>query len=331
MCKRGVLLWVPVAMILVGGITADAQEGSGGAVRYPRTDAERRSVNRERPRLRARVSRHTLRGDVLARGKRTDKNRDGRFSNDECEFDFSIGTDIALGERQMVVVNNPADCTSKLEDIQDIDVVEPDENHVAMVTPGVFHNARKAIGNLWEALFPAVLAQTWSYRDLYHDIMTCGIICPPVGIGPSAGDGLTALQGFMTFRFQPFGRVEMTSALGWYCVDGWHFDFAANARRSWCLPPMHLPASPMFPEWTRWYAYNPVVVERISGGSFARAMDATSFYWMPLPPAPRGFDHQLVNWREGSSNGQSNCDSRVFGSFVMGPAKSVLRCRVTVR
>src|SRR5919106_3394139 len=160
MCRKGVLLWIPTVMLLLaGGSVAEAQEGSGGAVRSPRTDAERRSIKSERPRVRAKVDRRSLRGDVIGRGKRTDKNRDGRFSADECEFDFTVGTDIALGERQMVVVNNPADCTSKLEDIQDIDVVEPQENQVAMVTPGVFHKARKAVGSLWEALFPAVLAQ----------------------------------------------------------------------------------------------------------------------------------------------------------------------------
>jgi hypothetical protein len=318
-------------LLLAGGSVAEAQEGSGGAVRSPRTDAERRSIKSERPRVRAKVDRRSLRGDVLARGKRTDKNRDGRFSADECEFDFTVGTDIALGERQMVVVNNPADCTSKLEDIQDIDVVEPQENQVAMVTPGVFHRARKAVGSLWEALFPAVLAQTWLYRELYHDIMTCGVICPPTGIGPSAGDGVTALQGFMDYRYIPFGRVEMTGSLGWWCVDGWRTDPYTGQRVSWCQPPMHLPGSPMFPFWTHWYAYNPMILERISpGGSFARAMDATSFYWLPNG-GPRLYDHQLVNWREASNNGYSNCDSRAFGSYVNGPARFFLRCRVTAR
>ena len=329
--RRGVLLWIPVMLLLAGVSIAAAQEGSGGPVRQPRTDAERRSASKERPRFRAKVDRRTLRGDVIGRGTRTDKNRDGRFSADECEFDFSVGTDIALGERQIVVVNNPADCTSKLEDMQDIDVVEPEENQVAMVTPGVFHRTRKAIGNLWEALFPTVLAQTFLYRELYHDIMTCGVVCPPTGIGPSAGDGLTALQGFMDYRFVPFGRLEMTGALGWWCVDGWRTDPFTGQRVSHCLPPMHLPGSPMFPFWTHWYAYNPIVLERIApGGSFARAMDATSFYWLPNG-GPLMFNHQLVNWREAFNNGASNCDSRAFGSFVNGPAKFYVRCRVTVR
>jgi hypothetical protein len=331
MCKRGVLRWIPmVVVLLAGGTVAEAQEGRGGAVRAPRTDAERRGSNREAPRVRARVDRRTLRGDVIARGKRTDKNRDGRFSADECEFDLTVSIEIARGERQVVVVNNPADCTSKLEDIQDIYVVEPLENQVAMMTPGVFHKARKAIGNLWEALFPAVLAQTWQQRELYHDIMTCGVICPPVGQGPSAGDGLTALQGWMGYRFMPYGAVHMTSSLGWYCVDGWRIDPYTGQRVSWCLPPMHLPGSPMFPFWTHWYAYNPHIVERISGGSFARAMDATSFYWLPNG-GPRLFDHQLVNWREAFNNGYSRCDSRVFGSYVLGPMKAFLSCRVTWR
>lgn len=329
--RRGVFLWIPVMLLLAGVSVAAAQEGSGGPVRYPRTDAERRSVNKDRPRFRAKVDRRTLRGDVIGRGKRTDKNRDGRFSADECEFDFSVGTDIAEGERQMVVVNNPADCTSKLEEIQDIDVVEPQENQIAMVTPGVFHKAKKAVGNLWEALFPTVIAQTWLSRQLYHDIMTCGVVCPPTGIGPSAGDGLTALQGFMDYRFIPFGRVEMTSALGWYCVDGWRIDPFTGQRVSHCLPPMHLPGSPMFPFWTHWYAYNPIILERIApGGSFARAMDATSFYWLPNG-GPLKFNHQLVNWREAFNNGFSRCDSRALGSFVNGPAKFYVSCRVTVR
>ena len=330
--RRGVLLWIPVVLLVLGGVSiAAAQEGRGGRVREPRSDTDRRGTNRERPRFRAKIDRHTLRGDVIGRGKRTDKNRDGRFSADECEFDFTVGTDIAEGERQMVVVNNPADCTSKLEEIQDIDVVEPRENEIAMVTPGVFHKTTKAIGNLWEALFPTVLAQTWQYRQLYHDIMTCGVVCPPTGTGPSAGDGLTALQGFMDYQYIPFGRVEMTSALGWYCVDGWRTDINTGRRISWCLPPMHLPGSPMFPEWTHWYPYNPFILERIWGGSFARAMDATSFYFLRVPPAPRLWDHQLVNWREAFNTGFSRCDSRAFGSFVNGPAKFFVSCRVTVR
>ena len=329
--RRGVLLWIPVVMfLLVDGSLAAAQEGSGGPVRYPRTDAERRGSNRERPRFRAKVDRRTLRGDVIGRGKRTDRNRDGRFSADECEFDFSVGTDIAEGERQMVVVNNPADCTSKLEEIQDIDVVEPREHQIALVTPGVFHRARKTIGNLWEALFPTVLAQTFLYRQLYHDIMTCGVVCPPTGIGPSAGDGLTALQGFMDYRYIPFGRVEMTGALGWYCVDGWRTDPFTGQRVSHCQPPMHLPGSPMFPFWTQWYAYNPIILERIWGGSFARAMDASSFYWLPNG-GPLMFNHQLVNWREAFNTGFSRCDSRALGSFVNGPAKFYVSCRVRVR
>jgi hypothetical protein len=329
--RRGVLLWVPVMLSLAGASVATAQEGSGGPVRHPRTDAERRGVKKERPRFRAKVDRRTLRGDVIGRGKRTDRNRDGRFSADECEFDFTIGTDIAEGERQMVVVNNPTDCTSKLEELQDIDVVEPEENQIAMVTPGVFHKARKAIGNLWEALFPTVLAQTWQYRRLYHDIMTCGVVCPPTGTGPSAGDGLTALQGFMDYRFIPYRQVEMTSALGWYCVDGWRTDPFTGQRVSHCLPPMHLPGSPMFPFWTHWYAYNPIILERISpGGSFARAMDATSFYWLPNG-GPLLFNHQLVNWREAYNDGRSYCDSRALGSYVLGPAKFYISCKVTWR
>jgi hypothetical protein len=332
MCRRSVFLWVlAVMLLLVGGSVAAAQDGSGGVVRQPRTDAERRSGNKERPRFRAKVDRRSLRGDLLGRGKRTDKNRDGRFSADECEFDFTVGTDIALGERQMVVVNNPTDCTSKLEEIQDVDVVEPDQNHVAMVTPGVFHTTRKAIGNLWEALFPTVLAQTWLYRELYHDIMTCGVICPPTGTGPSAGDGVTALQGFMDYQYIPFGRLEMTSALGWWCVDGWRINLVTGERNSWCQPPMHLAGAPMFPFWTHWYAYNPIILERIApGGSFARATDATSFYWLPNG-GPKMYDHQLVNWREASNNGFSKCDSRVFGSIVSGPMKFFIDCRVTRR
>ena len=87
MCRRGVLLWVlAVMLLLVDGSVAAAQEGGGGAVRQPRTDAERRGGNKERPRFRAKVDRRSLRGDVLGRGKRTDKNRDGRFSADECDW-----------------------------------------------------------------------------------------------------------------------------------------------------------------------------------------------------------------------------------------------------
>ena len=322
MCKRGVLRGIPiVVLLLAGGTVAEAQEGRGGAVRAPRTDAERRGINRKAPRVRARVDRRTLRGDVIARGKRTDKNLDGRFSADECEFDFTVSTEIALGERQLTLVNNPADCTSKLDDIQDVDVVEPRENEIAMVTPGVFHKARQAIGNLWEALFPALLAQTWQSRELYHDIMTCGVVCPPVGVGPSAGDGLTALQGWMNYRFMPWGAVQMTSSLGWYCVNGTRIDPYTGQRVSWCLPPMHLPGSPMVPVWTRWFAHNPHIVERVSGGSFARAMDATSFYWLPLPPAPRYYEHQLVNWREAFNTGYSRCNSTVIGFVCSGTGK----------
>jgi hypothetical protein len=81
---------------------------------------------------------------------------------------------------------DPTSCTATVDRIEDEDVVEVGEHNVAMLTPGIFNGAKRMVGNLWEALFPAVLAQTWVSRRAYNDIITCGIIgCSRHGSLPS--------------------------------------------------------------------------------------------------------------------------------------------------
>jgi hypothetical protein len=317
------------ALLLLFTIDVPAEaQGSGGTFRYPRTDAENRGLRKKAPK-RIKIDRRSLRGDVIARGNRVDKNKDGRFTFDECEFDYELHIGIAQGGRRVSVLNDPGSCTSVLEEVEDADVVEPEENNVAMVTPGVFHHARKAIGNLWEALFPKLLAQTWYYRKAYNDILTCGVVCPPPNIGPTAGDGLTMIQGFTNYRYRPYSAIEMQDAWAWWCTDGWRRDPLTNEVRSYCQPPAHKAGSPMFPEWTGWWSYNQFVTERIWSGRYIKAAEQASFFFMPWNTAPRLYDHTMFNLRDIDASGNLNCFTAVTGSYVRGPSRLYYNCLLT--
>jgi hypothetical protein len=50
-----------------------------------------------------RITRHSRRGDVIAVGRKNDKNKDGKHTEDECEASFSVSTMIAEGCRRITV------------------------------------------------------------------------------------------------------------------------------------------------------------------------------------------------------------------------------------
>ena len=54
-----------------------------------------------------RITRHSRRGDVIAVGRRDDRNKDGKHTEDECEASFSVNTMIAEGARRITVLHDP--------------------------------------------------------------------------------------------------------------------------------------------------------------------------------------------------------------------------------
>jgi hypothetical protein len=69
--------------------------GSGGPINRVSKQATKQL------RKTAKINRRSLRGDLIGRGRKIDKNRDGKHSDDECDFDIAIGTEIAEGARRI--------------------------------------------------------------------------------------------------------------------------------------------------------------------------------------------------------------------------------------
>lgn len=241
----------------------------------------------------------------------------------DCQYDYTIGTDITEGQRNFTILHLP-DCTVVLEELRDLGVVEPGEFNVAQVSPGIFAPMRHVVGKLMDALFPTAFAQTWVYKTAYHDIWTCGAICPP--------DGLTAQQGWIDYRYILNSEIRLDSALGWFCTAG--LQYRDDQWKSFCLEPMDIPGSPMQQYDTGWRGYNPFIVERYWGtpnSSFVKSYEKTNFFWCPENnPCPQ-YEHILYNQRTAWPSGNYNCSSTTSGTFVRGPMRSFVGCAVKNR
>jgi hypothetical protein len=304
--KRVTVLLMAIAVLGAGEAYGQSQSGP--------TRQPGRAIGERVARTSAKLDRRSLKGRVLARGKRVERNRDG-IVQPECEFNYSFETELFSGNREVTIQHTP-DCRAVLEKIEDMNAVEPQEGLIAGVSPGAFGSASRVVGKLWEALFPTVLAQTWNYRTLYHHIYTCGVACH------GSVDGLTALQGWLDYRYNG-STVVNEGAAGWMCVAGQHPSYP---NRSNCQPPMEVAYSPMAPVNTGWWGYNFWITGRIWGpGGIVLGQDQSSYYWLPLrvQPGPRFYEHTLYNQRTARANGVASCGSSVTGSFVNGPVRSL--------
>lgn len=110
---------------------ANAQSfASGGANVYPQTDAQNRAAARAlaaRP-TEVRIRRNSQRGSIVARGRRLARPGAGVPSLDAptCEYDVAFRVEIMEGSREFAVAPQP-DCTMVLQDVQDVNVIEPEE------------------------------------------------------------------------------------------------------------------------------------------------------------------------------------------------------------
>jgi hypothetical protein len=140
-------------------------------------------------------------------------------------------------------------------------------------------------------------------------------------------DGLTAIQGQTEFRYQPWGAVQMLRTPSWWCVDGSYLP-PGGAPRSNCLEPLHVPAYPMFPQWTFWYAYDQYEMERVWSGPPIIASERASFFFYPVPGLPTAYNHTLFTRRTIGTNGSFFCETWLTGSCVRGPGRSSINCQI---
>jgi hypothetical protein len=295
-----VLGTIAFSVLSVPDVFAQSEAGQN---RFPRTDAESRSVRTNLPRP-VRITRRHLPGDVLTRGRAMMRNRGGRATQD-CEFDFGVEVSLYSGSREYTIETRP-DCSVVLQNLNDNDVVEPEDRIVAAQTPGAFGRIRDVAGRLWDALFPTAFAQSYALKTIYHHIYTCGIACAG-GI-----DGLTAQQGWLYYRHNGIS-AQMDGAWGWFCTSG------MNGSYSWCQPPMEVPGAPMNQINTGWAGYNSWIMYRYWGpGTNVSAGDQTMFDWRPIGFPPT-FIHTLYNERKANQYGVASCISYYSGYIVNGP------------
>jgi hypothetical protein len=300
-CALSVIIVAPAAHAQIHWQT------QGGMNQYPQTDDEARLIRRDLPPP-VKISRSTLPGDIVARGRHVQRTT-GRTAGSDCAFDFGFEIELQSGSREVVLRPQP-DCTVTLESVTDVDVVEPQEHAVASVKPGIFATARHVTGKLWEALFPTAFAQTDVLRTLYHHIYTCGIGC-------SGGiDGLTAQQGWLNYRYN-YTQAKLDTAYAWFCMAG------SAGGYSYCQDPMHVAYAPMAPVNTGWTGYGGVMYRNWGWGSQVSAGDYSTYQWIPVGQSvPPAYIHTLYNERKANYNGSVSCVSWISGSIVNGPVRS---------
>jgi hypothetical protein len=289
-------------------------QSQGGEARYPRNDAESREISGSRPAA-IKITGRSAPGDVLSRGTMRSRVVGSRVEQ-ECEFNYSFDVPLLFGSRE-VTIQHQKDCTAVLESVTDIDVVEaPDAVAVAAVAPSGMRSIAQLASKLWETIFPTVSAQSYTLRTLYHHIYTCGIACA------GGADGLTALQGWIDYRYNGFD-ARMDGALSWFCTSGTN-----GAGQSNCQPPLHQIGVPMFPVNVGWLGYA-IIVGRAWGPANLVMSDEYGRFFLAPAGNPIAFDHTMRQQRIAFSNGSVNCSSTITGSYVQGPVRSA--CVVTAR
>jgi hypothetical protein len=263
-----------------------------------------------------RIDRNMKAGDIVARGHRADVTGggfkadapSGEFTTDDgCVFNFGIEIALDSGSRTVKIGRGP-DCTAVIDDIEDIGVVEPGERRQAAVGGGPLRNL---FASLWNAVFPAVSAQAYTRKQVYAHLYT-------YGYGGANNDGLTALQAWLTWRFN-FVDARLDSASSWACVGG----PATYPGPGNCFAPLGIP--PMFPYYTGWLATN-IFYYNVNWGpapSVYRYNEATYYFGNP-----NNYNHTIFNNEFGDMNGIGYCQYYYQGSIVRDPP--VTNCQVNV-
>lgn len=116
-----------------------------------------------------------------------------------------------------MIIERTPDCTVVLQNVVDVDAVEPD----AAAEPaaggrqfGFLPAALRLFGQWWNALSPTLSAQLYLSKGVYGHIYQYG------GGGPNY-DGLTAQQGWLHWKYNTTEAI-MLNASGWYCQAGYY-------------------------------------------------------------------------------------------------------------
>lgn len=303
---------------------AKAQDiGEGGQSRFPSSNTESQgaaaaALARSRAPV-VKVTRRSPIGAVVARGRRSPAATPGRGAGvGPCEYTVTFRIEILEGARELTVAPRAADCTLVLENVEDQNVVEPEDVNVARQAPP----ARGLLASLWQLFFPTIAAQTlWVERAVYHHIYSCGVACG------GGSDGLTAQQAFLRYEQNTDypRQVRMTNrTFEWYCIAG--VRWTPVGYRSWCQPLLETPSAPMFPGNTGWRVFNPFILSREWGPSTVQvsSLAKAEFDWNAAGPQvqPRFFWHRLYVYTVGRPYGLApSCESTFDGMPVAGPIK----------
>lgn len=299
MTHRRMSVVVAMFILVLGtGLLAQTTNRSGGAVPFAGRNLPAEGTAKA-PALALPVQFHRgLRaGDVIARGNRVDANRDGVAEQDECEFNFGVKISLMSGSRTVTVGRGP-DCTAVLEDVQDVNVVEPGDvakpEGVARREGGYVRTVQQLAGRWWNAVFPTVEAQTlWTKKVAYGHVYTYG------GGGPVL-DGLTAQQGWLVWEYNlQQAKLDIWNTWGYYCMAG----------TPGCQPPLTIP--PMFPYNLGWTPTAASYQDVYAGpGSVVTRLDWSSYKF-----TGDTFQHGLYERRNGRYNGVGECIGWVVGSY----------------
>jgi hypothetical protein len=303
-------------LLVVATATLTEAQTQSGQNQYPQNDQQSRTIRTNFPQA-VKITRNTGRGDVLARGRKVTRARGGRVST-ECDYDFGITVELAAGKREFTLQPRESDCSVVLDDLRDENVTEG--NVQAKASP----TRPNPIARFFEALFPTLSAQSYTLRQVYHHIYTCGIACA------GGVDGLTAQQGWLNYRYNGVNAQMDSGTGGWSCVAGSTYGLP-NVGVSNCQPPLQVPGVPMFPVNTGWWTYNFWATCRNwgPGPSVSQCNQASYFWVLPGNTIPRLWEHTLYITQTAYSNGNGACTSYVTGSYVNGPWQGA--CQINAR
>lgn len=187
-------------------------------------------------------------------------------------------------------------------DIEDRDVVEVDDPVVRQRVP-----LRNPFARLWEAFMPVVHAAQWGAwkRTVYGHVYQYGLA------GGSLTDGLTAQQGWLTWRYN-YSQATMYpyETYEWTCTAGRDYYGNPNCR----APYLQIP--PMFPYNLGWWAYNFYIGNQFAGpGTVIHRTDYSSYFFNNY----NTLNHTFQNQRIAYANGHGTCLFAYSGSIVFGP------------
>ena len=160
-----------------------------------------------------------------------------------CDYDFGITVELAAGKREFTLQPRESDCSVVLDDLRD------EECRKGTCEAKASPTRPNPIARFFGALFPTLSAQSYTLRQVYHHIYTCGIAC--------AGRCRRSYRttGMVELPLQRRQRSDGQRTGGWSCG---RFNVRSAERRCLKLPTAvaGAPALPDVPRmntgwWTR--------------------------------------------------------------------------------